>query len=467
MLDPKHGHRSLEERAAAGKAARSEAPRSGYGEWAPAAGRADSVELLESQAGSRVGELVPLRYARMLVSPFTFYRGAAAVMAADLGSTQRSGFDVQLCGDAHLSNFGAYASPDRELVFDVNDFDETLPGPWEWDVMRLAASFSVAGRERGFKRRERLAIVAAMSAEYRGAMRRMAELGNLEVWYTKMDVEAISSGWESAAGEKEAATFRRNLAKTRAKDRMRALSKLTREVDGELRIVSEPPLIVPLDEMVEDAADVKATLLKVIADYRDTLPGDRRVLLDGYRFVDAALKVVGVGSVGTRAFIVLMLGRDSGDPLFLQAKEAQRSVLEPYAEPSAFENQGERVVQGQRLTQAASDILLGWVKATGIDGKQRDFYVRQLWDQKGSAMVENMDARALTTYAEICGTTLAHAHARSGDRVAIAAYLGKSDTFDKAIAAFAEAYADQNERDYEALKAAADAGQIEVAQLKG
>ncbi len=465
MLDPKHGHRSLEERVAAGKAARSEAPRSGYGEWAPAADRMDPVELLAGQATSRVGQLVPLRYARMLVSPFTFYRGAAAVMAADLAATPRSGFDVQLCGDAHLSNFGAYASPDRELVFDVNDFDETLPGPWEWDVMRLAASFSVAGRASGFKRRERLAIVAAMSAQYRGAMRRMAELGNLEVWYTKMDVEAIARGWESAAGEKEAATFRRNLEKTRAKDRMRALSKLTREVDGELRIVSEPPLIVPIDELVDEDADIEAAVLKIIADYRDTLPEDRRALLDGYRFVDAALKVVGVGSVGTRAFVVLMLGRDSGDPLFLQAKEAQRSVLEPYAEKSAFDNQGERVVQGQRLTQAASDILLGWVKATGIDGKQRDFYVRQLWDQKGSAKVENMTSGALTTYAEICGTTLAHAHARSGDRIAIAAYLGKSDTFDKAIASFAETYADQNERDYAALKAAADAGKIEVAEL--
>ncbi len=464
MLDPKHGHRSPEERAAAGKAARTKAPRSSYGDWAPAPDRADPVELLEGQATSRVGQLVPLRYGRMLVSPFTFYRGAAAVMAADLAATPRSGFDVQLCGDAHLSNFGAYASPDRELVFDVNDFDETLPGPWEWDVMRLAASFSVAGRERGFKRRERLAIVAAMSTEYRGAMRRMAELGNLEVWYTKIDVEAIARGWESAAGEKEAATFRRNLEKTRAKDRMRALSKLTREVDGELRIVSEPPLIVPIDELVDEAADIEAAVQKIIADYRATLPEDRRVLLDGYRFVDAALKVVGVGSVGTRAFVVLMLGRDSGDPLFLQAKEAQRSVLEPYTEPSAFDNQGERVVQGQRLTQAASDILLGWVKARGIDGKQRDFYVRQLWDQKGSAKVENMSPHALATYAEICGTTLAHAHARSGDRIAIAAYLGKSDTFDKAIAGFAETYADQNERDYEALKAAADAGKIEVAE---
>jgi uncharacterized protein (DUF2252 family) len=464
MTDPLHSSSSPAERAAAGKAARAQAPRSSHGEWQPASDRPDPVELLESQATSRVGQLVPLRYGRMLVSPFTFYRGAAAVMAADLAGTARSGFDVQLCGDAHLSNFGAYASPDRELVFDVNDFDETLPGPWEWDAMRLSASFSVAGRERGFKRRERLAIVAAMAAEYRRAMQRMAGLGNLEVWYTKMDVETVAKGWESAAGEKETATFRRNLEKTRAKDRMRALSKLTREVDGRLRIVSEPPLIVPLDELVDEDADIEAVVLKIIADYRETLPEDRRVLLDGYRFVDAALKVVGVGSVGTRAFVVLMLGRDGGDPLFLQAKEAQRSVLEPYAEPSAFENQGERVVQGQRLTQAASDILLGWVKVKGIDGEQRDFYVRQLWDQKGSAKVENMDARALTAYAQICGTTLAHAHARSGDRIAIGAYLGKSDTFDKAIATFAETYADQNESDYAALKAAAEHGRIEVQQ---
>jgi uncharacterized protein (DUF2252 family) len=465
MTDPLESSSTPAERAAAGKAARGEAPRSSHGEWAPAAGRFDPVELLEAQATSRVGQLVPLRYGRMLVSPFTFFRGAATVMAADLADTPRSGFSVQLCGDAHLSNFGAYASPDRELVFDVNDFDETLPGPWEWDVMRLAASFSIAARDRGFKRRERLRIVAAMAAEYRGAMQRMAGLGNLEVWYTKMDVEAVAKGWEAAAGEREAAIFRRNLEKTRAKDRMRALSKLTREVDGKLRIVSEPPLVVPLDELAGEVADVEAAVLKIIADYRDTLPEDRRVLLDGYRFVDAALKVVGVGSVGTRAFIVLMVGRDGGDPLFLQAKEAQRSVLEPYAEPSAYDNQGERVVQGQRLTQAASDILLGWVKVTGIDGKQRDFYVRQLWDQKGSAKIENMDPRALATYAEICGTTLAHAHARSGDRIAIAAYLGKSDTFDQAIATFAETYADQNERDYAALKAAADEGRIEVAEV--
>jgi uncharacterized protein (DUF2252 family) len=281
-----------------------------------------------------------------------------------------------------------------------------------------------------------------------------------------MDVLTVAERWGAAAGEKEREAFRRNLAKTQAKDRMRALSKLTREVDGELRIVSEPPLIVPMGELVDETQDdVEARVLEVLAAYRDTLSEDRRVLLDSYRFVDAALKVVGVGSVGTRAFIALLLGRDGGDPLFLQVKEAQRSVLEPYAEPSAFKNQGERVVQGQRLTQAASDILLGWVKATGLDGQQRDFYVRQLWDQKGSAKVENMDSAALTAYAQICGTTLAHAHARSGDRIAIASYLGKSDTFDKAIAAFAETYADQNESDYAELQAAAADGRIEVAEV--
>jgi uncharacterized protein (DUF2252 family) len=466
VLDRRHDHRSPEERAAAGKAARSDAPRSSHAEWAPAADRPDPVELLEGQAASRVGQLVPLRYARMLASPFAFYRGAAAVMAADLAGTPRSGFAVQLCGDAHLSNFGAYASPDRELVFDVNDFDETLPGPWEWDVMRLAASFSVAGRANGFRGRERRAIVAAAAAEYRAAMRRHAELGNLEVWYTKMDVPTIAARWAAAAGEKEVKAFRRNLAKTRAKDRMRALSKLTHEVDGQLRIVSEPPLVIPLRELTGDEPEeVEERVREILADYRETLSQDRRVLLDSYRYVDAALKVVGVGSVGTRAWIVLLLGRDEGDPLFLQIKEAQPSVLEPYTELTVYEQQGERVVQGQRQIQAAGDILLGWVRAKGIDGEKRDYYVRQLWDQKGSARTEKMDPRAMIAYAQICGTTLAHAHARSGDRIAIAGYLGKSDTFDKATAGFAEAYAEQNERDYEALRAAAEDGRIEVAEL--
>jgi uncharacterized protein (DUF2252 family) len=451
--------------AAKGKAARSGAPRSSHGGWSAPDDREDPIAILERQARSRVPELVPIRNGRMAASPFAFFRGAAAVMAADLGSAPRSGFEVQLCGDAHLSNFGAYASPDRQLVFDVNDFDETLPGPWEWDALRLAASFAVAGRELGLPDGERRRVVAAMAASYRGAMRRLAELGNLEVWYTSMDVEAIAAGWAAAAGEKEVKAFRRNLAKTRAKDRMRALSKLTREVDGRLRIVSEPPLIMPIDQLTDrDPEEVGARLRAVIADYRETLGEERRVLLDSYRFVDAAFKVVGVGSVGTRAWIVLLLGRDDGDPLFLQVKEAQASVLEPYAAPSAYVQQGERVVQGQRLVQAASDIMLGWVEARGIDGEQRDYYVRQLWDQKGSARIERMDLGALTAYAEICGTTLAHAHARSGDRIAIAAYLGKGATFDKAVAEFAERYADQNQRDYEALQAAAEAGRVEVTE---
>jgi uncharacterized protein (DUF2252 family) len=459
-----HSAATPAERAEAGRAARRAAPRSSHAEWAPAVDRPDPVELLDQQAVSRVGQLVPLRYGRMLASPFAFYRGAAAVMAADLGGVPCSGFEVQLCGDAHLSNFGAFASPDRELVFDVNDFDETLPGPWEWDVMRMAASFAVAGRANGIGARERRAIVAAAVAEYRAAMRRHAELGNLEVWYTKVDVQTVAERWGAAAGKKESEAFRRNLAKTRAKDRMRALSRLAHEVDGELRIVSEPPLVVPFRELAGELGidDVEGRVSRVLADYRETLPEDRRVLLDSYRFVDAALKVVGVGSVGTRAWIVLLLGRDDGDPLFLQIKEAQASVLEPYAAPSAFAQQGERVVQGQRLMQAASDILLGWVKAEGMDGVERDFYVRQLWDMKGSAKVERMDPRALTAYAQLCGMTLAHAHARSGDRIAIAAYLGKGAKFDEATATFAETYADQNERDYEALKAAVDEGRVEA-----
>jgi uncharacterized protein (DUF2252 family) len=450
-------------RAATGREARGTAPRSSHAEWVPPAGRPDPVALLEGQASSRVGQLVPLRYGRMLVTPFTFYRGAAAVMAADLAGAPRSGLQAQLCGDAHLSNFGAFASPQRELVFDVNDFDETLPGPWEWDVLRLATSFSVAGRELGFGGRQRRRIVTTMAASYRGAMRRLAGLGNFEVWTTKIDVAEIAEGWASAAGEKEAARFQRNVAKARAKDRMRALSKLTHEVDGRLRIVSEPPLIVPMQELVEGGEEeAEARVLEALAAYRETLAADRRVLLDSYRFAEAALKVVGVGSVGTRAWIVLLLGRDDGDPLFLQVKEAQRSVLEPYAAPSAYAHQGERVVQGQRLVQAAADVLLGWVTVAGIDGESRDYYVRQLWDMKGSAQVERMDPGALSAYAEICGTTLAHAHARSGDRIAIAAYLGKSETFDKAMAEFAESYADQNEQDYAALQAAAADGRIEV-----
>ncbi len=459
---------SPQERTAAGKAARSDAPRSSHGEWHPAADRPDPVALLEAQASSRVGRLVPLRYGRMLASPFTFYRGAAAIMAADLADTPRSGLTTQLCGDAHLSNFGGFASPERRLIFDLNDFDETLPGPWEWDVKRLVASFSLAGRDRGCSDSERRRIVLAGAREYRATMRRLAKMGNLESWYQQLDAEAIAARWISVAGGKQRRRFERGVAKAQAKDSGRAFEKLTEEVGGRLRIRSDPPLIVPVGELAAEEApgvDVEAAVLRVLSEYRDSLGVEHRVVFGGYRLVDVAFKVVGVGSVGTRAWIALMLGRDERDPLFLQIKEAQRSVLEPYAAPSRFELQGERVVHGQRLMQAASDIMLGWVRVGGVDGEQRDFYVRQLWDWKASARVEEMDARGLGAYAEICGLTLAHAHARGGDRIAIAAYLGKGEAFDHAMAAFAEAYADQSERDYEEMKAAVAAGRIEADQL--
>ncbi len=455
---------SPDERSAAGKAARSVAPRSSHGEWKPAVDRRDPVELLERQATARVGQLVPLRYGRMLASPFTFYRGAAAVMAADLAPTPRSGLETQLCGDAHLSNFGAFASPERRLVFDLNDFDETLPGPWEWDVKRLAASFSLAARDRDCDEGECRRIVLAAARQYRETMRQLARMGNLESWYQQLDADAIAARWADAVGGKRRKAFERGVAKARAKDSDRAFSKLVEEVDGKLRIVSDPPLIVPIEDLADEVggADIEALVLQVLSGYRDSLAVERRVVLDGYRLVDVAFKVVGVGSVGTRAWIALMLGRDRSDPLFLQIKEAQRSVLEPYAAPSEFDHQGERVVHGQRLMQAASDVMLGWVRAEGVDGKSRDFYVRQLWDWKGSARIESMDARGLTAYAEICGMTLAHAQARGGDRIAIAAYLGKSDAFDLAMADFAEAYADQSERDYDALRAAVDEGRLEA-----
>jgi uncharacterized protein (DUF2252 family) len=465
MADRAESPRTSAERAATGKAARKAAPRSSHGAWEPAADRADPVELLERQAVSRVGRLVPLRYGRMLASPLAFYRGAAAVMAADLAPTPRSGFETQLCGDAHLSNFGAFASPERRLVFDLNDFDETLRGPWEWDLKRLAASFSLAGRERGLGARRRRGIVRAAAAEYRETMRRLAAMGNLEAWYQQLDTEAIAARWSRAVGGKQRRRFQRGVAKARAKDSSRAFSRLVDDSGAEPRIAADPPLVVPIGELAEEApgVDAEARVREVLAEYRESLDEDRRAVLDGYRFADAAFKVVGVGSVGTRAWIVLMLGRDEGDPLFLQIKEAQRSVIEPHAAPSRFEEQGERVVQGQRLMQASSDILLGWLRAEGVDGRRHDFYVRQLWDWKGSAKVEKMGPRGMTAYAQICGMTLAHAHARGGDRIAIAAYLGKGEAFDRAMAEFAETYADRSERDYVALRDAVDEGRVEAA----
>jgi uncharacterized protein (DUF2252 family) len=451
-------------RAAQGKAAREHVPRSCHADWEPAADRPDPVELQEQAAEDRLPELVPIRYGRMLTSAFAFFRGTADIMAADLAATPASGFSAQLCGDAHLSNFGVFASPERDLVFDINDFDETQPGPWEWDVKRLAASLALAGRDRGFSRRERRKIIRGSVQEYRTAMRRFAAMRELDVWYARLDEEAVLGLVRTQLGSKQARKTRANAAKARAKDSMRAFNKLTHVVDGKPRIVSDPPLIVRLTELVPgvEGEQLHAGIEGLLEVYRESLPYDRRRLLERYRHVDTARKVVGVGSVGTRVWIVLMAGRDEGDPLFLQAKEAGPSVLEPYVGASRFRNHGKRVVEGQRLTQASSDILLGWLRTEGIDGLQRDFYVRQLWDWKGSAEVESMPPDTLGAYGRLCGWTLARAHARSGDRIAIAAYLGNGDSFDRALVEFSQAYADQNDRDYQALNAAVDAGKIDA-----
>jgi uncharacterized protein (DUF2252 family) len=457
-------HPSVEERTERGRAVRREVPRSAHAEWEPAPDRRDPVELLEEQAKTRVPELVPLRYGRMLVSPFTFYRGAAYLMAADLAAQPRTGLQTQLCGDAHLSNFGTFAAPDRTLVFDVNDFDETLPGPFEWDLKRLAASVAIAGRDLGFAKKARAAVNREVGRSYREAMREHAAERTLDTWYSRIHVEEILTGAAAVGTKKQLRRAEKVVAKARSKDSLRAFGKLTEEVDGELRIRNDPPVVVPIHELF-DAKHHRAldeALQTLIRSYRATLSEDRRQLLERFRYVDAARKVVGVGSVGTRAWIMLLLGRDNADPLFLQFKEAEASVLEPFLGSSEYEQHGQRVVEGQRLMQAAGDIMLGWVRTSGVDGIERDYYVRQLWDAKGSALIETMNPTALAYYAGVCGRTLARAHARGGESVAIAAYLGGGDSFDRALAGFSEAYADQNERDYAAVVEAAESGRITV-----
>ena len=449
---------------ARGRAARAEAPRSSQSMLDATSDR-DPVGLLDAHDASRVPELVPIRYGRMLVSPFTFYRGAAAIMAHDLASTPRAGLNVQLCGDAHLSNFGGFAAPDRTLVFDVNDFDETLPGPFEWDVKRLAASFEIAGRDRDFSDAERRRAVLSGLRAYRKAMRSFAKMNELDVWYSRLDAEAIAAQLRAEMSTKRAKAAQKDIAKARSKDSMKAFTKLTRIVDGKPQIVSDPPLIVPIHELVADAAGrgFEEEIHNLLRAYSRSLQYDRRILLEEYRYADMARKVVGVGSVGNRAWIVLLLGRNENDPLFLQVKEAQDSVLESYLGRSDFRNHGRRVVEGQRLMQAASDIFLGWVhNPEGTDGVARDYYVRQLWDWKTSVNIEAILPRGLELYGKACGWTLARAHARSGDRIAIASYLGKSGVFDRAVADFAIAYADLNERDYAALREAVDSGRIKA-----
>jgi uncharacterized protein (DUF2252 family) len=456
-------HLTVEERVARGRAARAEVPRSSHAGFEPAPRRPDPVKLLQRQAETRVPELVPIRYGRMLVSPFTFYRGAALIMASDLAATPRSGLTVQCCGDAHLSNFGVFASPERKLVFDLNDFDETLPGPWEWDVKRLAVSVLIAARDGNFSVKEQDRIVLDTVEAYRTSMAGFAELNDLDVWYAHLDVERALQELGGQLKTKAVKRTKKALAKARTKDSMSAFSKLTERVDGETRIVAEPPLIVPIEDLAEDTErdEMFDALRELMGSYRDTLERDRRVLLDQFHLVDFARKVVGVGSVGTRAWIALLLGRDGEDPLFLQMKEAEASVLEQFLGPSEFENHGERVVTGQRLMQASSDIFLGWVHVdSGLDERDRDFYGRQLKDWKGSAEIEQMVPSGMAEYGRLCGWTLARAHARSGDRIAIASYLGKGPSFDRAIIEFSHAYAEQNERDYQALLAAVKAGKV-------
>ncbi len=459
---------SIAERVAIGKSARAVVPRSAHAAYEPASSRTDPVVVLELQAKTRIPELTPIRYGRMLVSPFTFYRGGAALMAADLAELPHTSLNVQCCGDAHLSNFGLFASPERRLVFDLNDFDETLPGPWEWDLKRLAASMLIAARDNGFSAGRQDKTVLATVGAYRAAMREFAQMSMLDVWYAHLDLDAIQDLVARLRRKPSAEQLQRadrTVAKARTRDSISAFRKLTEVVDGRARIVDQSPLIVPLDKLALgiDPEALRAELQNLFSLYRDTLPIDRRVLLDAYRLCDFARKVVGVGSVGTRAWIALLMARESRDPLFLQIKEAQPAVFEPYVGSSEFPNHGQRVVVGQRLMQAQSDIFLGWLRVeAGLDGAPHDFYARQLKDWKGSAVIEQMPPAGLTMYGQLCGWTLARAHARSGDRIAVAAYLGAGDTFDRAMVEFSRRYAEQNDRDYAAISAAVEDGRLPV-----
>jgi uncharacterized protein (DUF2252 family) len=453
------------ERAERGKEARAGVPRESHAVFDPPPGRPDPIGLLEEQAKTRVPDLVPIRWGRMMTSPFTYYRGAALPMASDLSHTPVSGLAVQACGDAHLSNFGIFASVDRLLVFDVNDFDETTPGPWEWDVKRLAASMEVAARGNGFGGKDRREIVTATVTSYRQAMRTFAKMTDLDVWYAHADMDQLRSQFDSQMKARQRKMVDKGMTKARTRDSMQEVTKLTHLVKGQPRIIADPPLIVPITDLLPKQMDQEtfaAQIQDLLAKYRRTLETDRRFLLEQYEYADMASKVVGVGSVGTRCWIVLMLGRDESDPLFLQVKEAEASVLSRFVGASKYTNMGQRVVAGQRLMQASSDIFLGWQRAEAdLDGTQRDFYVRQLRDWKYSIAIEDLVTRAsMRIYGQACGWTLARAHARSGDRIAIAAYLGGSDVFDKAITQFASAYADQNERDHKALVDAVASGRL-------
>ncbi|SDL23634.1 DUF2252 domain-containing protein [Arthrobacter sp. ok362] len=476
MAEKKVKHPSVDERAAKGKGYREKTPVSSHTDWRPAPDRPDPVALLEEQNLTREQDLVPVRHGRMLVSPFTFYRGAAKIMASDLKDTPRGGLRVQLCGDAHLSNFGVFASPERNLLFDLNDFDETLPGPFEYDVKRMAASFTIAARNNAFTKDETRDATITAVRSYREGMAEFAQMRTLDIWYARLSeeqlMEAIDLAVATQKGKalKKAAkgmekTAQQSVAKAHTRDSLQALSKLAEFADGEYRILSQPPIVIPVRELGDSYSmspdEVEHAIREQFRAYRATLPDDRRILLERFEVIDVARKVVGVGSVGTRAFIALLQGRDQQDPLFLQVKEATRSVLEDHLPKSKFKQPGERVVQGQRMMQAASDIFLGWTK--GVQDN-RYLYWRQLRDMKGSAVVEGMKPLGMTFYADACGWTLARAHARSGDPIAIAAYLGKSDKFERSITDFSERYADQNEKDYEAFADAVRSGRLEAVE---
>ena len=457
-------HASVAERVSRGKATRQETPRRSQSFWESWDKRPDPVSLLEEQASTRWEELVPIRYGRMLASPFAHFRGGAYIMASDLATTPRTGLKVQACGDAHLVNFGIFSAPDRSLVFDMNDFDETLPGPWEWDIKRLAASFEVAMRDRGMEPAARRDVLLTVARKYRESMAEFASMGRLDVWYARMETDTLLEKVRNDAGKRDLKNAEALFAKAQSKNSLRALAKLTVMVDGEPRIISQPPLIEPAAELLhgEELERFNTVIHEFLRSYAMSLSDDRRQLLAGYEFRQIARKVVGVGSVGLRSWIVLATGRDNNDPLFLQLKQAEASVMERFVGRSKYRNHGRRVVEGQRLTQAASDTMLGWYKVLAFDGKVHDFYVRQLWDGKASLDVSVMNTGLFGTYGEMCGWTLARGHARTGDRVAIAAYLGNSDVFDNAIADFSVAYADQNERDFELLQAAAKSGRIQA-----
>jgi uncharacterized protein (DUF2252 family) len=462
---------SVAERTALGKQARKMVPRSSHAEFRPSEARRSPLEVLEEQGHSRVQDLLPIRYGRMASSPFAFFRGAAAVMAMDLATTATSGLKVQVCGDAHLVNFGIYNSPERRLVFDLNDFDETLPGPWEWDVKRLAASLVIACQDNGFSEAETIEVVRDSIRSYRTSMASFAGMTNLQVWYSRLEVENLVSLIQARAVEAKVKVpedrvkaMRRNVNKFATRDNLQAFSKLTEVVDGVPRFRSEPPLVVPVRELAGEAGEewIQRESGRILGEYRATLEDDRRLLASQYTFADLARKVVGVGSVGTRAWMTLLLGRDNQDPLILQFKEANTSVLEPYLGASEYDRHGHRVVAGQRVMQAASDIFLGWYRGRGLDGEEHDFYVRQLRDGKGSIDIAALQSEGMRIYGEACAWTLARAHARSGARIAIASYLGSGRTFDDAVTEFAHEYAAQNRRDHAELVTAIDGGRIEA-----